>query len=231
MDATDPPICDDRSRFNIIPNPAVSDNRIRFKLQRGMVSALANSIREFRKRLDFSSAWNAALESLRQHDLKEYRNALDFVDQLLKEFLKELRRTSRAPVQLRRIFSHGVREGQSISPLEEDLVRLACNGGQAGDGVDPAWDAVYDQILLRPQVSGQPRPITRSFDELLQVRGLNLRREITTFLQHDFSAQFAKVVGAKETRRLVWDGPLITEASLLANHDSGSNFCASKITS
>ena len=102
-------------------------------------------------------------------------------------FSEALRRAAHDPVELDRLFSQVVREGPSIN-VEEDLRRLACCSGQTADGVDPAWDAVYDRILLGPVEAGRPQPITRSFNDLLQVRGLNLRPEITVFLQCEFLA-------------------------------------------
>ncbi len=206
MDTTDPPTCDDRAACGIIAQAGLFREGIHARLQRAFISALAKSIRSFRKRPRFSSAWQQALRNPQQHDPKEYRNGLDFAEQLLREFIKALRRAVKDPVELDRLFSQVVRQGPSISVVEEDLRRLASCSGQTTDRVDPAWDAVYDRILLGP-LAGLPQPITRSFDELLKVRGLNLRPEITVFLQCEFPAQFAKVAKGEKTAWLVWRRP------------------------
>jgi hypothetical protein len=125
----------------------------------------------------------------------------------LRELPKALRRAAKDPVELDRLFSQVVRQGQSINVVEEDLRHLASWSGQTTDGIDPAWDAVYNTILLGPLEAGRPQPITRSFDDLLQVRGLNLRPEITVFLQREFPAQFAKVAKSEKTAWLVWRRP------------------------
>ena len=207
MDTTDPPTRNDRSARGIIGQPGLLRERTDVRLRRALVSALAKSIRSFRRRPRYSSAWQEALRNLRQHDPKEYRNGLDFAEQLLREFIKDLRRTAKDPVELGRLFSHVVRQGPSINVVEEDLRRLACRSGQTTDGVDPAWDAVYNRILLGPLEAGRPQPITRSFDNLLQVRGLNLRPEITVFLQREFPAQFAKAAKGETTAWPVWRRP------------------------
>ncbi len=191
MDTTYPLFRDDRSLATNMAKSELSHKTIHRDLQRGIVSAVAKLIRKFRKRPHCSPAWREALQNLQQQDPKEYRNGLDFIDQLMKEFITALHRASKDPVELGRLFPQVVREGRPFSAVEEDFCRLACCE-QEGEGVDPAWDAVYDQILLEPLEPGQPRPITRSFDDLLQVRGLNLRREITAFLQREFPAQFAR---------------------------------------
>ena len=206
MNTTDPPTRDDRSVPGVIAQPGLCRERIDARLRRALVSALAKSIRSFRKRPRFSSAWQQALRNLQQHDPKEYRNGLDFAEQLLRELPKALRRAAKDPVELDRLFSQVVRQGHSNNVVEEELRRLACCSGQTTDGVDAAWDAVYDSILLGP-LAGRPQPITRSFDDLLQVRGLNLRPEITVFLQREFPAQFAKVAKGEKTAWLVWRRP------------------------
>ena len=207
MNTTDPPTCDDRSARGIIAQAGLSGERTDARLRRALVSALARSIRSFRKRPRFSSAWQQALRNLQQHDPKEYRNGLDFAEQLLRELPKALRRAAKDPVEIDRLFSQVVRQGQSINVVEEDLRHLASWSGQTTDGIDPAWDAVYNTILLGPLEAGRPQPITRSFDDLLQVRGLNLRPEITVFLQREFPAQFAKVAKSEKTAWLVWRRP------------------------
>jgi hypothetical protein len=199
METTDPPTPDDRSTRGITGQPGLLRERTDARLRRALVSALAKSIRSFRKRPRFSSAWQQALLNLQQHDPKEYRNGLDFAEQLLRELPKALRRAAKDPAELDRLFSQVVRQGPSINGVEEDLRRLACCSGQTTNGVDPAWDAVYNTILLGPLEPGRLQPITRSFDELLQVRGLNLRPEITAFLQREFPAQFAKAVRGEKT--------------------------------
>ena len=207
MDTTDPPTRNDRSPRGIISQPGLSRERTDARLRRTLVSALAKSIRSFRKRPRFSSAWQKALRNLQQHDPKEYRNGLDFVEQLLREFIKALRHAAKDLVELNRLFSQVVEQNPSINVVEEDLRRLVCCSGQTTDGVDPAWDAVYNRILLGPPEPGRPQPITRSFDELLQVRGLNLRPEITVFLQREFSAQFAKVARGEKAALALWRRP------------------------
>ena len=152
----------------------------------------------------FSSTWQQALRNLQLHDPKEYRNGLDFAEQLLRELPKTLRRAAKDPEELDRLFSQVVPQGPSINVVEEDLRRLACCSGQTTDAVDPAWDAVYDRILLGPPEAGRPQPITRSFNELLQLRGLNLRPEITVFLQREFPAQFSKISGGRKIAWAVW---------------------------
>ncbi|MGA2751827.1 MAG: hypothetical protein ABSG59_23930 [Verrucomicrobiota bacterium] len=207
MDTTDPPTRNDRSPRGIISQPGLSRERTDARLRRTLVSALAKSIRSFRKRPRFSSAWQQALRNLQQHDPKEYRNGLDFTEQLLRELPNALRRAAKDPAELDRLFSQAVRQGPSINILEEELHRLACCSGRTTDGVDPAWDAVYNTILLGPLEAGRPQPITRSFNDLLQVRGLNLRPEITVFLQREFPAQFAKVARGEKTAWPVWRMP------------------------
>ncbi len=207
METTDPPARDDCSARGITGQSGLLRERAGARLRRALVSALAKSIRSFRKRPHFSSAWQQALRNLQQHDPKEYRNGLDFIEQLLRELPKALRRATKDPVELDRLFSQVVRQGPSINVVEEDLRRLACCCGQTTDGADPAWDAVYNRILLGPLEAGRPQPITRSFDDLLQVRGLNLRPEITVFLQREFPAQFAKIARGGKTAWAVWRMP------------------------
>jgi hypothetical protein len=200
MKTSDSPFRDARSPDGNMARPEFSGERFHYDLQRAIVSALAKSVRKFRKHPRFSPAWCEALRNLQHRDPREYQNGLDFVDQLLKEFIKALRRALKDPVALGRLFPLVASEGRSFCAVEEDLRRLACCSGQDGAGIDPAWDAVYEQILLRPAESGRPRPITRSFDELLQLRDLNLRREITDFLQREFPTQFATVVKTGKNR-------------------------------
>jgi hypothetical protein len=206
MDTTDPPTRDDRSVPVVITQPGLLRARIDPRLRRALVSALAKSIRNFRKCPRFSSAWQEALRNLQQRDPKEYQNGLDFTRQLLRELPKALHRAAKDPVELGRLFSRVVPQSPSINGVEDDLRRLACCSGQTTDAADPAWDAVYDRILLGP-VADRPQPITRSFDDLLRVRGLNLRPEIAVFLQREFPAQFAKVAKGEKTVWLVWQRP------------------------
>ncbi len=170
----------------------LSYNGIHGDVQRALILALAKSVRKFRKCPCFSVAWRAALRKLQQENPKDYRNGLDYADQLLKEIVKALRQASKNTVELGRLFQAVGHEGQSICTVEEDLRRLACCSEPEHEGIDPAWDAVYDQILLGPSESGRPQPLTRSFDQLLQCRGLNLRREIAAFLQSEFPSQIAR---------------------------------------
>jgi hypothetical protein len=207
MDTTDPPTRDDRSVPGVIAQPGLFPERIDVRLRRALVSALAKSIRSFRKRPRFSSAWQEALRNLQQRDPKEYQNGLDFAAQLLRELPKALRRSAKDPVELDHLFSQVVPQGPSINVVEEALRRLACCSGQTTDAVDPAWDVVYDRILLGPREAGRPQPITRSFDELLQLRGLNLRPEITVFLQREFPVQFAKAAKGETTAWPLWRRP------------------------
>ena len=207
MDTTDPPTREDHSVPVVVAQPSLLRERIDARMRRALVLALAKSMRSFRKRPRFSSAWQQTLRNLQQQDPKEYRNGLDFAEQLLRELPKALRRAAKDPAELDRLFSQAVRQGPSINIVEEDLRRLACCSGQTTDGVDPVWDAVYNTILLGPLEAGRLQPITRSFNDLLQVRGLNLRPEITVFLQREFPAQFAKVAKGGKTAWLVWRRP------------------------
>lgn len=170
----------------------LSCNGIHGDVQRALVLALAKSVRKFHECPCFSPAWGEALRKLQQENPKDYRNGLEYADHLLKEIVKALRQASKNTVELGRLFQQVVPEGRSVCGVEEDLRRLACCSEPEHEDIDPAWDAVYNQILLGPLEPGRPQPITRSFDQLLQCRGLNLGREITAFLQSEFPAQFAR---------------------------------------
>jgi len=177
-------------------------NRIHCDLQRGLVWALAVSVRKFDKYRPFSVVWTEAMRNLEKRDAKEHRNALYFTDQLLKEFIKQLRQVSKDAPALARLFPLVVRDGRSSACLEEDLRHLACCSEGEHAGIDPGWNAIYEQILLGPVEHGQLQSITRSFDQLLQFRGLNLRGELTAFLQVEFPIQFGDIVNDWRNRQI-----------------------------
>lgn len=154
MKTSDSAFRDARSPAGNMAKTELSRERFHYDLQRAIVSALAKSVRKFRKHPRFSPAWCETLRNLQHRDPREYQNGLDFVDQLLKEFIKALHRAANDPVELGRLFPQIASEGRLFCAVEEDLRRLACCSGQDGEEIDPAWDAVYEQILLRPAEPG-----------------------------------------------------------------------------
>jgi hypothetical protein len=64
MNTTESPVPDDRSPTGKRAKPELSHERTHHDLQRGIVSALAKSVRKFRKRPRFSPVWREAMRNL-----------------------------------------------------------------------------------------------------------------------------------------------------------------------
>lgn len=167
---------------------------INHDLRRGIVLALANAVGEFQAHHEFSPRWREELSRLEQRGAKEHTEAQVYVAGLLKEFTRALDKAANNLDELNRLFPDTLRAGRTFSEAEADLRRLAAYCQVERDDVDPAWNAVYDCVLLGTGKPGLTQPITHSFDQLIQLRGLNLRRELTDFLQHEFPTQFVQIV-------------------------------------